>query len=30
MSDTAFGKDKPYYRHYDFGALRTGDIIAVM
>ena len=27
MSDTAFGKDKPYYRHYDFGALRTGDII---
>ncbi len=27
MSDTAFGKNKPYYRHYDFGALRTGDII---
>ncbi len=27
MSDTAFGTDKPYYRHYDFGALRTGDII---
>ncbi len=27
MSDTAFGSNAPYYRHYDFGALRTGDII---
>ena len=27
MSDTGYGKKAKYYTHYDFGVLKTGDII---